>query len=334
MAEREEPLAQRSGADGTAGMTGPKGMDKRPEITRASDDRTAETPFPGRVAMSSPGRRTIHLSSPHSAKFRLATGLLIGIGLAALAVAVALASQNGSGGVMRPWSAWKPTTTGKLGTTEIAEHVAPYYRLTPAQQLTVVTLINLANPNAQGTGASSGLTVAVNTAAPGAAASLSLLSGSTIAYNLCGTGGQNCQLPGTPDASRLLLLRREALELALYTFKYIDGVSNVICVLPPGRTQVASGLSSHLPAAKTPPTSQPVTIAVVFLRQELQPWLNQPLSSTLSPYPPPVPELSLWAKTNEAGLVDQITAHGLFSEQIESQQTGGNLLVLNQLPSQ
>jgi hypothetical protein len=75
-----------------------------------------------------------------------------------------------------------------------------------------------------------------------------------------------------------------------------------------------------------------VTEAVVFARQGLQPWLSQPLSSTLSQFPPTVPELPLWQKTQEAGLVDQITARGLFTEQIESQQTGGNLLVLNQLP--
>jgi hypothetical protein len=276
----------------------------------------------------------LRVSSPHSAKFRLATGFLLGIGVAALAIAVALAAHPGAGSRGGAWSSWRPTTAGKLGATEIAEHMAPYYRLTSATQMDVVTLINLSNPNAQGA-TGSGLTVAVNTGLSGSASSLSLLSGKTIAYNFCGTGGSNCQLPGAPSTTRMLLLRREALELALYTFKYISGTQNVVCVLPPGHTQMTSTLTPKLPSSKSSAsTNKPVTVAVVFLRQELQPWLNQPLTSTLSPYPPPLSELPLWQKTQEAGLVDQITAHGLFSEQIESQQTGGNLLVLNQLPAQ
>jgi hypothetical protein len=309
-------------------------MSDRPNITQASDDQAAEAPFRARLSGASSYRRTIQLNSPHSAKFRLVTGFLLGIGVAALALAVALASHGASNAGNRPWSSWKPTTGGKLGASEIAEHVAPYYRLTSAAQLDVVTLINLANPNAQGTATSSGLTVAVNTGAPGTTSSLSLLSGSSIAYNLCGVGSHNCQLPGTPSSARMLLLRREALELALYTFRYIGGVSNVICVLPPSHA-LFSTLSSHLPSAKSLSSgSKPVTVAVVFLRQELQPWLRLPLSSTLQAFPPPLSELPAWQKTAEAGLVDQVTAHGLFSEQLESQQTGGNLLVLNQLPPQ
>jgi hypothetical protein len=309
-------------------------MHERTEITRASDERAAESPFPAHASAVPAFRRTIQLNSPHSAKFRLVTGFLLGIAVAALALAVALASRSETNAPARPWSAWAPTTGGRLGATEIAEHVAPYYRLSSAAQLAVVTLVNLSNPNTQGTGTSSGLTVAVNAAAPGAAPSLSLLDGSTIAYNLCGVGGHDCQLPGTPTQGRMLLLRREALELALYTFKYISGVSNVICVLPPSHAQISS-LSSHLPTAKSLSSgSQPVTVTVLFQRQELQPWLQVPLSSTLQTFPPSISELPVWENTQEAGLVDQITARGLFSEQIESEQTGGNLLVLNQLPPQ
>ncbi len=58
------------------------------------------------------------------------------------------------------------------------------------------------------------------------------------------------------------------------------------------------------------------------------------MSETLAEFPPDIAELALWKKTEEAGLVDQITARGLFAEKIESQQDGSNLLVLNPLPSQ
>jgi hypothetical protein len=219
--------------------------------------------------------------------------------------------------------------------TEIADHLAPFYRMSAASQLDVVTVINLANPNVTGTTGSgsasgSGLEVAVDTGS--SANDLSLLSGSTIAYNLCGVGGSNCAIGGTASTNRLLLLRREALELALYTFKYISGTSNVVAVLPPGRTEVTTTLSAKPPPKNAKATTEPVDIAVLFDRQELQPWLNIPLGETLAEFPPAVPELPLWVKTEEAGLVDQITARGLFSEHIESVQDGSNLLVLNPLP--
>jgi hypothetical protein len=130
----------------------------------------------------------------------------------------------------------------------------------------------------------------------------------------------------------MLLLRREALELALYTFKYIGGTENVVAILPPGRTQVTSTLSKSLPTSDTSSTSQSVDIAVLFQRQELQPLLTQPLTATLpETVPPTVAEMP---SAPEAGLVDQVTARGLFSEQLQQAQDGSNLIVLNPLPPQ
>ena len=291
------------------------------------------------MSLSLPARHPsgVEHATPHSEKFRVAIACLLGIAIAAIGVAVVIAVQGSKRGSATAWSPWSPTDTGKLGATEIAEHVAPLYRQGFSSQLDVITLVNLANPNAAGTTSGSGLQVAVNSGASSSSSSsssLSLLGGTTIAYNLCGVGGTNCGLPGTPSATRLLLLRREALELALYTFKYISTADNVVAVLPPGRTTMSSTLTSKPPSASAPASSQPVTIAVLFVRQELQPWLSQPLSSTLSEFPPEPSQLPLWSKTEEAGLVDEITGHGLFSEKVESEQTGGNLLVLSSLPPQ
>ena len=56
--------------------------------------------------------------------------------------------------------------------------------------------------------------------------------GNSVMYNLCGVG-QNCSIAeGQPSEARARLLRREALELALYTFKYVDDVDSVIALLP------------------------------------------------------------------------------------------------------
>jgi hypothetical protein len=71
---------------------------------------------------------------------------------------------------------------------------------------------------------------------------------------------------------------------------------------------------------------------VLFIRGELQPWLDQPLNQTLpEQFPPAVGQMS---NAPEAGLIDQITARGLFSERLVQAQDGSNLLVLDPQPPQ
>ncbi len=265
---------------------------------------------------------------PHALRFRVTISALVGIAAAALAIAVIVLADHASAGgaVTAPaWSSWAPTSSGGEGISEIAAHIAPYYRLSASQQLDVVTPIVMAQTTAAGTTPGSGLTIAVNSSPAGHAQSLGLLNGKTVAYNVCGLGSKNCGLAGQASTVRMLLLRREALELALYTLKYIRGTQNVVVVLPPGHTVGANGSVTG---------TKPVTVAVAFVRSELAPWLAVPLSHTLALYPPEVAQLGLWSRSAEAGFVDQVTANALFSSQIEAQQVGGNLLVLTQLPAQ
>jgi hypothetical protein len=274
-------------------------------------------------------------SLPHAHKFRLALGVLVGIAICAIVIAVAVGAQgSNSGGAAAPghWSSWAPSTDGSQGVTEIADHTAPYYRISASQQLDAIAPISVSDVTAAGTTTGKGLAVVVNTSPSGKSQSLSLLSGKTVAYNICGLGPKNCELAGKPSTDRVLLLRREALELALYTFKYIGDSQNVLVVLPPAKT-TASGTSSQPGSATITPGTK-VTVSVLFLRKELQSWLNVPLSKTLQTFPPVVAELPLWSKTQEAGLVDQITENGLFSSRVESLQVGGSALVLNPLPPQ
>ena len=79
-------------------------------------------------------------------------------------------------------------------------------------------------------------------------------------------------------------------------------------------------------------TTKPVDIAVLFVRQELSPLLKQPLAQILPEQTPP--SVAEMAHAPEAGLVDQLTARGLFSEQLQQAQDGSNLIVLNPLPPQ
>jgi hypothetical protein len=284
-------------------------------------------------------------ASPHSGRFRTVTAVLVALGVGAIVVAAAVAvggRQSAPAGAK--WSQWKPPDSGTQGAQDIANFVAPFYRIDSVNQLALVTVVNLestaaaqaqAQAAANGTassGTASGLEVAVRPSST--SSQVSLLSGNTIAYNLCGFGGKDCAIGvGKPSTNRLLLLRREALELALYTFKYIGGTANVVAILPPGHPQQPATLSKKPPSAKAgQAAAKPVDIAVLFVRAELAPLLKDPLSQILpEPAPPTVGQMP---KAPEAGLVDQVTARGLFSEQLQQAQDGSNLIVLNPLPPQ
>jgi hypothetical protein len=271
--------------------------------------------------------------SPHSDKFRVVLAGLIGLALGALAVAAAVivahddnssptvAAQSSS---ILKWSTWKPSDTGNAGAAEIADYIAPFYRLSTSQQLGVITPISVTQLNeTTGSFTGDGLTVALNTATGGttSVSDLRPLTGETVAYDICGQGSSTCAVGGTPSTARELLLRREALELALYTFEYLPKAQNVAVVLPPGHTTASA-------------KSKSVTVAVLFVRAQLKPLLNEPINETLQTYPPDMAQLKTWKQTEEAGLVDEITSRNLFSEKVEAQQDGGNLLVLDPLPAQ
>jgi hypothetical protein len=269
--------------------------------------------------------------------------VLVGLALAAVVAAVVIGSQGrGGSSSALPWSLWKPADTGAQGAREIADYLAPNYRISAADQLDVVTVVNLessaaqqaaAQAQANGTSASaqSGLQVAVRPSA--ASSQVRLLGGNTVAFNLCGIGAKNCSIgTGKPSTNRLLLLRREALELALYTFKYIGGTDNVLAVLPPGHTQATGRLTKTLPTADAASSTKPVDIAVLFQRQELAPLLEHPVDLVLPEQQPPT--VAEMAKAPEANLVAQATSRGLFSEQLQQAQDGSSLMVLAPLPAQ
>ena len=311
----------------------------------STDDGTVGTGV-ARSSRSESHRSREHSgSSPHSGRFRTVTALLVALGVGAILVAVSVAvGGRHSAPAGARWSQWKPPDGGTQGAQDIANFVAPFYRVDNANQLALVTVVNLesaaaaqaqAQAAANGTASNStasGLQVAVRPSST--SSQVSLLSGNTIAYNLCGIGGKNCAIGvGKPSTNRLLLLRREALELALYTFRYIGGTQNVVAILPPGHTEPAATLSKKPPSARTTQTApKPVDIAVLFVRQELSPLLRNPLDQILpEQVPPSVAEMP---KAPEAGLVSQITARGLFSEQLQQAQDGSNLIVLNPIPPQ
>jgi hypothetical protein len=120
-----------------------------------------------------------------------------------------------------PWSVWKPSAASIGGTAQaIASHIGGTYRLPDGRQLARIVL---SAPNQAANFEAIALADRTNavTVYP---------STGTVFYTLCGTE-QDCradsQSPAGADA-----LRREALELALYTLKYAK-VADVAVFFPP-----------------------------------------------------------------------------------------------------
>jgi hypothetical protein len=195
------------------------------------------------------------------------------------------------------WSAWKPTTAS-IGTTaqEIAAHIGGSYRLQDGSQLTRVVLE--APPSAA---------TQVEAIALANGSSLRGLydPGKTVLYTLCGEK-QNCALQGHATIARGDVLRRETLELALYTLKYTpsDGVA---IFFPPS------------PKDKNPSN------VFFFTREDLKRQLDRPLRRTLPQRSPPVPGK---LKQGELYTIDQLTMGHRYSFGIQTATGGRRVLVL------
>lgn len=298
-----------------------EGVSERRQVVGASD---AAEPLPGAVGVSTKRFSREREPLPHSRKFAAVTAALATIAIAAVAAAVVLLVRGGSSAAHFTWSTWSPSQGGLEGELQIADEVAPFYRAAPATQLAVVTVKNVSATGSE--------QVAVRDPTNG---TLSALNGTTAIYNLCGLGPGCAITTGTPSSSRLLLLRREALELSLYTFKYISGISNVVAILPPAHMSTTNPqkLTAKPPAPRTPTTTtSTVDLAVVFQRNNLASFLGTPLRNTLPEQVPPLP--SQMDSAPEAELVSVVTSQALFTQQLVQAEDGTSVLELDPQPAQ
>lgn len=191
----------------------------------------------------------------HETKFRLIYAVLGGMALAAIAAA-AIFVIAGRPPKPPPWSSWKPTGSGDQALGQIADHVAPAYRLPTGQQLVAVD---------GGPAEVAGLPVKIVLLRT--PRDFALAQGKSAMYSLCGLG-KFCSIKvGKPSHARELLLQRESLELALYTFRYVKDVNQVVVILPP------------------PPHQKP-SHAMFFSRGQVKTALQEPLRATLAARPP------------------------------------------------
>ena len=116
----------------------------------------------------------------------------------------------------RPWSAWQPASNGVDPAQQIAGARRAAYRLDDGKQIVQVTG---GPPTLEGQPLMLGVVRSGQTPAA--------LEGNSVLYQLCGDGTDCSIKAGKASTERGLLLRREALELALYTFRYVGGANQV-----------------------------------------------------------------------------------------------------------
>lgn len=241
---------------------------------------------------------------PHRLRFAIVYGgLAVVLGLALAGVAL---FANNSINPGPKWSAWKPSGGGLGAAQQIAQHVAPAYRLPNGDQIVDVI--------AKGPALSSGgqnipIPYIVTRGPKGKTDNIAQVSNNdTFTFSLCGLGASCSIASGKPSVQRGTLVRREILELALYTFKYVSGIKHIVAFLPP------------------PAGTQP-TYAVYLQKDDLKAQLQEPLTRTIAPKTPLPNQIT----PKEQQRVDALTESKTYKFGLSQAQTGEAVLVLTPL---
>lgn len=237
----------------------------------------------------------------HKHLFRLAYGVLaLAFWVSVAGFVLLLAQPNHSSPVK--WSRWHPNAQGLLGAHEIGLRISSRYKDSNGAQLVAVQ-----EHGAQVQGLKLEA-IGVRRLNQGGQIDpyIGLFgTGKTLIYAFCGLQ-TNCAMQGDSTAMRERALRREALELSLYAFKYLHGVDQVVSLVQ----SVKDGGTS-----------------AVFLRKhDLEPELQHPLRDTL---PLPQPPLANVPDTREGPVIDALTLPNTFPAHFEPLPDGDAILVLD-----
>ena len=286
------------------------------------DPEPPPPPLPAEAAAADePAPAAASGPSPFRGRFGFLMGVLAGCAVGAVALlAVLLAGDDarrsgpvGDEGLAANWSPWHPRNTRSIsGAQEIAARIARNYKDAKSKRLASIK----------------GGPITLNTlpaaiAIPAAGDRFSIVNGVGIQYTLAGFGKQG-RLQGTrPSAARRRLLRREALELSLYSFRYLKEVTMVVTLLPPApRAEQVHPKKAGNKAADDE-AYQPQ--ALFYRPGDLRKQLEQPLATTMATKAPAIDELD----GAEAKRIDKLTLSNLFTHRYIQQQDGSIYLVLD-----
>ncbi|MDX6486969.1 MAG: hypothetical protein QOF43_2122 [Gaiellaceae bacterium] len=241
-------------------------------------------------------------SRNHRRRFALIYGILGAVVLAGIAGVAVFAGR-----AINPaptWSTWKPSGGGLGAAKQIAERISVGYHLPSGEQLVDVIA---KEPSVSPSNTSIPIHyIAVRGSKGGGGDSISQISSSdSMMFSLCGLGASCAIEKGKPSVERGTLVRREILELALYTFKYVHGVKHVIAFMPPT------------------PGNQPKYV-IYLQKSDLESQLKQPLARTLAKKVP----LPAAITRREQQAIDAVTEAKVYSFSLSQAQQGDAILVL------
>jgi hypothetical protein len=252
-----------------------------------------------------PDRRERARRSSYRFRFAVIYVLLAAVIGAGVGSLIVLAS-NGKAPEKPDWSSWQPKGSGLAKVRQIADRIPKAYRAENGSQLTVSFGGPLSVPTPEG----NVLPVRSVLVRPDTSKGLAeeddirVYPGSSlVSFSLCGARSQQkCELTPT-SAERETLLRRQALELSLYTLKYVDDVESVVVLLPP--------------TAKSQD-------AVFLRRSDVEDELDRPLSTLFTAKRPRVGGLS----SLEEGQIVRLTGSRTFGAQVQPSPDGSPVLIL------
>lgn len=261
-------------------------------------------------------------SSAYYTRFSFAFMLLIILGVVAVG-AVVLILLRPSAAHKPAWSKFKPTGSPVAMQRQIATQVSSEYKSSTTDKLVTVIPGGLAATKfVQSASGTQSVQVPITSIAVEPDVStgqhetsdITFLSpGSTVGYEMCGLGDsqQNCGLTSLSRANPDGVLRREAVELALYTLKYVPGTNAVI---------------SYLPAPANP---RKAAKAVLILRKDVTRNLGHPLTETLTPQ-----EVVLGTGVPDGAQVGRLTAARIYTSNYQTLPDGTSVLVLTPVAAQ
>ena len=254
---------------------------------------------------------------PYAARFQFLLGALLAVavvGILGLVLAVGRSGGGTGGEDAVAWSSWRPTVGGLTGAQQIAQHVSSQYKLSTGEQM---VFVEARTPEMAGRA----LEMVVRKP-PQEGGQIERLRGDVMLYRVCGLE-RGCAIKGTPSQSRGLMLRRQLLELASYTFRYLPEVDRVAFTLPPTYEEVPATRTSR--GRRIPVLNQ----IVVLSRSDVAPVLDAPLRTTLRTPPPPMRAMY---KAPERTLVEALTTTRQFTFRlVEGEQEDAMFMVLEKL---
>jgi hypothetical protein len=293
----DEPNGEPQAGDTQAGE--PAGV---PEPAPAAEASGA-TPSPVPVAL-------VRETSRYTARFAVLYAALGAVLVGAVAGSVVLALRPASSSPVG-WSTWRPPagSTSKM-TSEIADHVAHEYHLNKGGTQ-LVAVVSEPPEVTSGTHKISISNIAVRTTSqakkPNGTGIQVIPSSGAWVDQLCGLSPSCSIASGHPTILRGRLVRREALEVALYTFKFVPGISSVVAFMPP------------------PPGANASTV-LYLQKANFAKQLAEPLSKTLPLARPPLPSAP---DSKEAQTIDRLTLPAIYHYSLQQLQDASALLVLN-----